>query len=311
MPDPQQTILRETIPEFLSDPLRRFLDHVRLEKGLSDNSIEAYERDLVRYLGIVIDRGITTVEAIRAKDVSEFVRTLDDIGLAPSSVARSLTAVRVFHAFLVTEGIVDDNPTENQRPPKIGRKLPEVLTVEEMSTLLDQPNRETDLGLRDRALLEMMYGVGLRVSEAVDLQTGRLLFDIGVVRVFGKGSKERLVPVGKQAQSWVRRYLTVARPQIARPDSPSNTFLNFRGGRLSRMGVYKVLRKHVLAAGIGKAVSPHTMRHSFATHLLEGGADLRAVQEMLGHADISTTQIYTHIDREYLKEVHRTFHPRA
>ncbi len=311
MPDPQQTILRETIPEFLSDPLRRFLDHVRLEKGLSDNSIEAYERDLVRYLGIVIDRGITTVEAIRAKDVSEFVRTLDDIGLAPSSVARSLTAVRVFHAFLVTEGIVDDNPTENQRPPKIGRKLPEVLTVEEMSALLDQPNRETDLGLRDRALLEMMYGVGLRVSEAVDLQTGRLLFDIGVVRVFGKGSKERLVPVGKQAQSWVRRYLTVARPEIARPDSPSNTFLNFRGGRLSRMGVYKVLRKHVLAAGIGKAVSPHTMRHSFATHLLEGGADLRAVQEMLGHADISTTQIYTHIDREYLKEVHRTFHPRA
>ena len=156
-----------------------------------------------------------------------------------------------------------------------------------------------------------MYGAGLRVSEAVDLRAGQLIFDVGVVRVFGKGSKERLVPVGEKAQASVVRYLAKGRPQLTRSDSPANVFLNFRGGRLSRMGVHKILRKVVLAAGIGKSVSPHTMRHSFATHLLEGGADLRAVQEMLGHADISTTQIYTHIDREYLKEVHRTFHPRA
>ncbi|MEE2752528.1 MAG: site-specific tyrosine recombinase XerD [Candidatus Latescibacterota bacterium] len=288
-----------------------FLDHVRLERGLSGNSIDAYERDLVRYLSLLKDRGITSVRSITSRDVSDYIRVLDDLGLMPSSVARSLTSVRVFHNFLVSEGILKDNPTENQRPPKVGRKLPEVLTVEEMTGLLDQPDLETPLGIRDRAMLEIMYGAGLRVSEAIDLKSNQLIFDVDVVRVFGKGSKERLVPVGGQAQAWVRRYLDNVRPDLACPDSPSNVFLNFRGGSFSRMGVYKVLRKYVETAGIGKAVSPHTMRHSFATHLLEGGADLRAVQEMLGHADISTTQIYTHIDREYLKEVHRTFHPRA
>ena len=299
------------IPESLSRPLCQFLDYVRLEKGLSDNSIEAYERDLVRYLKIMFERRLDSVISIQAKDVSEFVRQLDDVGLAPSSVARNLTAVRVFHKFLVTEGIRDSDPTENQRPPKVGRKLPEVLSVDEVQTLLDMPDVETDLGLRDRALLEMMYGVGLRVSEAVDLKPSQLVFYVGVVRVFGKGSKERIVPVGSQAQSWVTRYTSSGRVNLVKPDSPPNLFLNFRGGRFSRMGIHKLLRKYVLAAGIGKTVSPHTMRHSFATHLLEGGADLRAVQEMLGHADISTTQIYTHIDREYLKEVHKTFHPRA
>ena len=299
------------IPESLSWPLCQFLDYVRLEKGLSDHSVEAYERDLVRYLQIMFERRLDSVISIQAKDVSEFVRQLDDVGLAPSSVARNLTAVRVFHKFLVTEGIRDSDPTENQRPPKVGRKLPEVLSVDEVQTLLDMPDVETDLGLRDRALLEMMYGVGLRVSEAVDLKPSQLVFYVGVVRVFGKGSKERIVPVGSQAQSWVTRYTSSGRANLVKPDSPPNLFLNFRGGRLSRMGIHKLLRKYVLAAGIGKTVSPHTMRHSFATHLLEGGADLRAVQEMLGHADISTTQIYTHIDREYLKEVHKTFHPRA
>jgi integrase/recombinase XerD len=295
----------------LEGPLHQFLDHTRLERGLSDNSVEAYERDLVRYLGLLNARQITSLDQVRGKDVSEFIRALDDLGLAPSSVARNLTAVRVFHKFLVSEAICEENPTENQRPPKVGRKLPEVLSIEEMNALLAQPDVETALGVRDRALLEMMYGVGLRVSEAIDLQPGQLIFDIDVVRVFGKGSKERLVPVGGQAKAWVNRYLAESRPGLAKLASPHNVFLNFRGGRLSRMGVYKVLRKYVLSAGIGKAVSPHTMRHSFATHLLEGGADLRAVQEMLGHADISTTQIYTHIDRMYLKEVHRSFHPRA
>jgi integrase/recombinase XerD len=299
------------LPASITDPLFLFLDHVRLEKGLSDHSVEAYERDLTRYLSTVVQSGINSVEGVRPHDVSGYVRQLADIGLAPSSVARNLTAVRVFHKFLVSEGIAQDNPTENQRPPKVGRKLPEVLTVEEMVALLDQPDTDTALGLRDRALLEMMYGAGLRVSEAIDLKAGQLVFDVGVVRVIGKGNKERIVPIGTQAQAWVERYAGSGRPEIAAHRSPSNVFLNFRGGQLSRMGVYKILRKHVLAAGIGKSVSPHTMRHSFATHLLEGGADLRAVQEMLGHADISTTQIYTHIDREYLKEVHRTFHPRA
>jgi integrase/recombinase XerD len=299
------------LPSTLEGPLHLFLDHIRLERGLSDNSVEAYERDLVRYLALLGARQLTAIDEVSARDVSEFIRTLDDLGLAPSSVARNLTAVRVFHKFLVSEAICQENPTENQRPPKVGRKLPEVLSIEEMNTLLAQPDVETALGVRDRALLEMMYGVGLRVSEAIDLQPAQLVFEIDVVRVFGKGSKERLVPVGGQAKAWVNRYAAEGRPVLAKPGSPQNVFLNFRGGRLSRMGVHKILRKYVLAAGIGKTVSPHTMRHSFATHLLEGGADLRAVQEMLGHADISTTQIYTHIDREYLKEVHRSFHPRA
>lgn len=299
------------LPPTLATPLYQFLDYVRLERGLSDHTVEAYERDLVRYLSSLATSGLTAIDRVGARDVSGFVRLLDDLGLAPSSVARSLTAIRVFHKHLVTEGVTSEDPTQNQRPPKVGRKLPEVLTIDEMRALLDQPDVDTHLGLRDRALLEMMYAVGLRVSEAIDLVTGQLIFDVGVVRVFGKGSKERIVPVGDEAQKWVARYVKQARPNLAIPKSPQNVFLNFRGGRLSRMGVYKVLRKYVTAAGIGKSVSPHTMRHSFATHLLEGGADLRAVQEMLGHADISTTQIYTHIDREYLKEVHRTFHPRA
>ena len=287
-----------------------FLDHVRLERGLSDNTVLSYERDLVRYLGVLTSSGLSTVDEIRQQAVVDHIRLLGDLGLKPSSVARNLTSIRVFHRFLTSEGLSDRTPTENLKPPKVGRKLPSVLTVAEVDRLLNAPDVDTTLGLRDRALLEMTYGAGLRVSEAIGLEFSQLMFEIDVVRVIGKGSKERFVPIGSQAQAWVGRYLEEARGDLARA-SARWVFLNFRGGKLSRMGIWKILRKCVLEAAIAKKVSPHTLRHSFATHLLEGGADLRAVQEMLGHSDISTTQIYTHVDREYLKEVHRTFHPRG
>jgi len=306
-----RTISRDRVPESLRRGLDRFLDHLRLERGLSDNTVEAYERDLSHYLGSLADRRVDRPEDIAAAHVSAYLRALGELGMEPSSVARNLTAIRMYHRFLLTEGVVDTVPTDDLKPPKLGRKLPSVLSVEEIDRLLDQPDTATNLGVRDRALLEAIYGAGLRVSEAVDLRPGQIVFDVEILRVMGKGSKERLIPIGRPALAWVRRYLDEVRPELAGPQSGNSVFLNFRGGRLSRVGIWKVIRKHVTGAGITKPVSPHTLRHSFATHLLEGGADLRAVQEMLGHADISTTQIYTHIDRDYLKEVHRTFHPRA
>lgn len=289
--------------------LVQFLDHVRLERGLSDNTVEAYGHDLSRYLhDIAVEAHVSGIDAA---SVSAHLRTLADLGLAPSSVARCLTSIRVFHRFLTTEGLSLVDPTEHLSPPKVGRKLPSVLSVTEMDRLLNAPDTETDLGVRDRALLETMYGAGLRVSEAVQLIPDQLLLDIEVLRVIGKGNKERVIPLGGQAILWLTTYLRNARSVLARERSPHAVFLNFRGGQLSRMGIWKILNNQVRRAGIEKKISPHTLRHSFATHLLEGGADLRAVQEMLGHSDISTTQIYTHIDREYLKEVHRSFHPRA
>ncbi len=299
------------LADALEEPLSFFLDHIRLERGLSDHTVEAYGRDLTRYLRAVSEEGTCDVADIRPDNISEHLRRLTDLGLAPSSVGRCLTAIRMFHRFLTAEGRVAELPTEHLSPPKVGRKLPTVLTIGEMDRLLTSPDPSTALGSRDRALLETMYGAGLRVSEVTSLVPEQILFDFEVIRVVGKGRKERVVPVGERARACLTSYVSGARESLARSSSPHSVFLNFRGGQLSRMGVYKILGGHVQRVGIDKTVSPHTLRHSFATHLLEGGADLRAVQEMLGHSDISTTQIYTHIDREYLKEVHRSFHPRA
>lgn len=293
------------------DALRGFTDYVRLEQGLAENTVSAYTRDLDRYAAVLDARGVRTPVDVSQADVSALLQLLGDLGLEASSVARNLTAVRMFHRFLQTEGVIENDPTEHMKSPKLGRKLPAVLNIYEVERLMMEPDVETPLGLRDRAMLEMLYGAGLRVSELIGLERLHLLFDLEVVRVIGKGSRERIVPIGTEAVEWVNRYLTGARVDLSGHASGDTIFLNFRGGAMSRMGVWKILRRYVQDAGIRKTVSPHTMRHSFATHLLEGGADLRAVQEMLGHVDISTTQIYTHVDREYLKEVHRTFHPRA
>jgi len=307
----QSTKTEAEIAPTWQDALSRFLDFVVLERGLAANTADGYGRDLARHLMLLTDRGIEDPKEVSSEDVSALLRSLGDVGLEASSVARNLTAIRMFHRFLIAEGLADEDPTEHLKPPKLGRKLPRVLNVEEVERLTLEPDVSTPLGLRDKAMLEMLYGAGLRVSELTGLERTHLLFKLDVLRVVGKGSRERVVPIGREAKTWVTRYLKEGRPQLEQAGSGQSVFLNQRGGRITRMGVWKLLRQHARSAGIEKDVSPHILRHTFATHLLEGGADLRAVQEMLGHADISTTQIYTHVDREYLKEVHRTFHPRA
>ena len=241
----------------------------------------------------------------------EFVYHLKDLGLAPASIRRNVSSVRTYFRYLLADGHVVRDPSERLETPKRWRSLPDVLSVEEVNRLLASPSLDEPLTFRDRALLELAYGAGLRVSEWITLAVRDVLFEEGLVRVFGKGSKERLVPIGRSAIGAVAIYLRELRPRLERGEGKGILILNARGRPLTRMGAWKILRHHVEKAQITKHVSPHTLRHSFATHLLEGGADLRAVQEMLGHADISTTQIYTHVDREYLRAVHKQFHPRG
>jgi integrase/recombinase XerD len=243
--------------------------------------------------------------------VRDYVYHLKDLGLAAASIRRNVSAVRTYYRFLLADGHVVRDPTERLEMPNRWRSLPEVLTVDEVQRLLAAPTLDEPLAFRDRALLELAYGAGLRVSEWITLGVRDVVFDEALVRVVGKGSKERLVPIGRPAIGAVAIYLRELRPRLERGGGRGILLLNARGEPLTRMGAWKVLRKYVTAAGIAKRVTPHTLRHSFATHLLEGGADLRAVQDMLGHADISTTQIYTHVDREYLRSVHRQFHPRG
>jgi integrase/recombinase XerD len=292
--------------------IQQYFNFLRLEKGSSPHTLHSYQFDLAKYRVFLVDQNIFTARKIREKHLSEFLKELAQKRLSPRSVARILSAVRGFHRFLVGEGLHDDDPTENIDTPKRSKNLPGVLSVAEVDAILKQPDTRKPLGLRDRAMLEVLYATGVRVSELTNLKQSNLLFDTDLILVFGKGSKERLVPIGPSAIDWVTRYQRDARTHLAKAGlSQDVLFLNFRGGKLSRAAIRDLVVKYARAAGIKKEIHPHTFRHSFATHLLEGGADLRAVQEMLGHVDISTTQIYTHIDREYLKEVHRTFHPRA
>ncbi|KPL00473.1 MAG: recombinase XerD [candidate division Zixibacteria bacterium SM23_73_3] len=291
--------------------LDQFLNHLSIEVGLSSNTIESYRRDLKRYLKSLQEKKIDSVDKITGEHITDLIVLLSRMGLKSNSIARNLTSIRRFHKFLVTEGYSDSNPASALDSPKLWRKLPTVLNVEEMKRLLNQPAEQEALGLRDKAILEFLYAAGVRISELIHLKRKDLLLEVELVRVMGKGQKERIIPIGKVALRSVERYLRETRPQLAKRTSEDFLFLNRRGRPLSRMGLWKILRKYVMKAGIKKKVSPHTIRHSFATHLLEGGADLRAVQEMLGHADISTTQIYTHLDREYLKQEHRHYHPRS
>jgi integrase/recombinase XerD len=238
------------------------------------------------------------------------MRDLRRQGLSPRSIARALAAVRGFYEHLVVTGERADNPAVNLLPPKLWRTLPNVLSEDEVEALLAAPDVETPLGMRDRAMFELLYATGLRVSELVGLKLPQLRLDVGFLVAFGKGSKERVVPVGEQAEHWVKRYLSEIRPELAQGRHQA-VFVNHRGAEMTRMGFWKILRKHGLEAGIRTSFSPHTLRHSFATHLLEHGADLRAVQTMLGHSDISTTEIYTHVHKERLKSLYEKFHPRS
>jgi integrase/recombinase XerD len=291
--------------------VERFADYLSLEKGSSPQTREAYGRDVRRLAEFATAKGRGTPADVTARLLREYIYQLKDVGLAPASIRRAVSGVRTYFRFLLADGVLVRDPSERLETPKRWRTLPDVLTVAEVERLLAAPTMDDPLYFRDRAMLELAYGAGLRVSEWITLDMKDLLFDQGVVRVFGKGSKERLVPLGRNAISALAIYRGELRPKLERGQGKGALFLNARGEPLSRMGAWKILRKYVERSGMEKHVTPHTLRHSFATHLLEGGADLRAVQEMLGHADISTTQIYTHVDREYLRSVHRQYHPRG
>jgi integrase/recombinase XerD len=290
---------------------QEYLDHLGVERGLSPGTLEAYGRDIGRLAAWGREQGRDLL-SLRQADLVEFLAFLRQAGLSPRSVARSVHAVRGFFRFAVREGRLAADPMENLRAPRAFKALPRYLTPPQVDALLAAPDAATPLGLRDRAMLEVLYATGLRVSELIGLRAADLDLQVGLVRAFGKGRKERLVPLGSEAQRWVRRYMEDARPALVRGRATAPVlFVNHRGGRLSRMGVWKIVRRCAVVAGVQHVLTPHVLRHSFATHLLERGADLRALQAMLGHADISTTQIYTHVSRERLRQVYDRYHPRA
>jgi integrase/recombinase XerD len=297
----------------LKTTLTGFRNYLRLERGFSEHSVSSYMLDLARYTAwLKEERGIEDPSEIGLRDITDFLLRLKEAGYAASSMARTISSVRHFHRFLLGERLCPQNPAEQLDTPTLTRHLPLVLTQDEVIAILDQPDTSQQLGLRDRAILETLYATGMRVSELTSLTLEQLLLEEGLARVFGKGSKERIVPVGSQARKWCEEYLHTVRPRLMQRGKPHHVvFVNHRGGPISRMSILTITKKYAALAGIRMDVHPHTFRHSFATHLLEGGADLRSVQEMLGHSDISTTQIYTHVDRDYIKEVHRTFHPRS
>ena len=290
--------------------IEEYLNHLRVERGLADNTLSAYGRDLTRLEAHARKRKLKIVGLDRS-ELAEFVGSLRGAGLSARSVARSVHALKGFYRFLMREGRRDDDPMEHLRPPKAFKALPRFLTAAQVQALLDAPDTTTSLGLRDRAMLEFLYATGLRVSELASLRLTDVDLSVGLAKPFGKGRKERLVPLGQVARGWVTRYVSKARPRLLKGRSSPYLFVSQRGGPLSRMGIWTIVRRHGLTAGVDRVLTPHVLRHSFATHLLEGGADLRAVQAMLGHADISTTEIYTHVTRERLKQIYDRFHPRA
>ncbi len=291
-----------------------FLNYLKVEKGLAKNTMEAYTRDLAKFAVFAAkrQRGLTE---IRRDDIVDFLASLYRQKLDSSSVARHLVSLRNFFRFALREGEIQSDPTQNLESPRVRKSLPGYLRLEEVDRLLEQPDLSKPLGIRDKALLELLYSTGLRVSELVGLRVGDLEMRMGCLRCIGKGNKERIVPVGRKALAAVEQYLSESRPVLLRkrgqaPAVP-NLFVNRLGGRLSRVGVWKILRGYGRRAGLRASLTPHKLRHSFATHLLERGADLRSVQLMLGHADISTTQIYTHVIEERLKHIYKAHHPRA
>ena len=286
----------------------QFINHLRVERGLADNTIQAYSRDLARFFDFLHGRHVFPPDAAR-DHIIEYIGSLEG-SLSSRSIARNLSALKMFFRFLISDGKIKESPARLLETMKLPRRLPEILTRDEVDLLLSQPDPEKDTGQRDRAMLELLYATGLRVSELVGLRLNNLNLEAGYVRTLGKGSKERIVPMGEKSLMALKSYISGGRAGLLRGRNSAYLFLNRRGGVISRQGFWKIIRKYGIMAGIKKRITPHRLRHSFASHLLEGGADLRSVQVMLGHADISTTQIYTHVSRERLKQVHEKYHPR-
>ncbi|MDX1581852.1 MAG: site-specific tyrosine recombinase XerD [Alphaproteobacteria bacterium] len=291
--------------------LDQFLHYLEVEKGLSRHTLDAYSRDLSRYLQALRRFKVGRIEAVQSQHIVRFLAHLKETGIAPRSRARTLSALRTFHRFLVSEKYLEQDPTALIESPRSLQPLPKLLAQNEVELLLEAPQGDSPLALRDRALLEVLYATGMRVSELVGLELGDLKLDIGCLHAFGKGSKQRLIPLGEVALEILQEYLQNGRPLLLREWTSSRVFLNRQGRGLSRQGFWKNLNRYAQQAGIRRKIFPHMLRHSFATHLLENGADLRSVQTLLGHADISTTQIYTHVIQERLKQLHQQYHPRG
>ncbi|MFA5114498.1 MAG: site-specific tyrosine recombinase XerD [Candidatus Omnitrophota bacterium] len=290
--------------------IETFLNYLSVERGLSRNTIISYQEDLHYYMDYLESKNINSLSRTTRDDISNFMFFQKDKGLSANSVARRLAAIKAFYRFLVKERILKSDPSSLIDSPKLWKKIPDALSVNEVTKLLDQPNIRELQGIRDKAVLEALYATGMRVSEAANLKKDNVNLQVGFLRCIGKGNKERVIPLGKKSIKSIERYLAVGRPKILKGRESEYLFLSRLGRRISRQSIWKIIRRYARQAGIKKPIRPHILRHSFATHLLERGADLRSVQEMLGHSNISTTQIYTHINKDRLKTIHRMFHPR-
>jgi len=295
----------------MKDFIEEFVNYLLVERGLSENTILAYRTDLYKYADFLTQKKKKLhLDEVSRDDIRDYMMFEKEKGLSGNSISRNLVAIKVLHRFLLREKYIKEDITSVLDSPKLWKHLPEALSLSEVEDILKEPNVRNWMGLRDRAALELMYATGLRVSELVNLNIENINLDVGFVRCVGKGSKERIVPIGKQSQLALERYIKNSRTKLIKSQSANSLFLSRLGKKISRQSFWKMIKKYAQLAGIKKDIMPHTLRHSFATHLLEGGADLRVVQEMLGHADITTTQIYTHINKERLKSMHHKFHPR-
>ena len=292
--------------EFISS----FLDYISVERGLAKNTIMAYREDLEAYSSFLSDKGKAGVSSTSKNDIINFMLSQKDKGIGATSIARRLAAIRMFYRFLTRERILREDPTSLIDSPKLWKKIPDTLSVNDIEALLAQPSARTLQGIRDKAILETLYATGMRVSEIVNLKTDDLNLDVGFLRCVGKGNKERVIPLGRKAVGAVSRYLSTVRPRLLKKKTSDCLFVSRLGSRISRQSLWKLIKRYAREARIKKPIKPHILRHSFATHLLEHGADLRSVQEMLGHSNIATTQIYTHVNKDRLKAVHKMYHPR-
>ncbi len=302
--------MKNNINPVMKKLVEEFLNYLIVERGLSNNTIRAYRRDLNKYLDFLRQRGICSFKEVKRADIIDFSLAEKDRGLSANSISRNLVAIKVFHRFLVGEGHAEQDITSVINSPRLWKKLPVVLDIDEMDNLLSQPPVAGWMGIRDRAILEILYGTGARVSEVSNLKVSDMNLDVGFIRCLGKGDKERIIPLGRKAIRAIRKYLDKARPGLRKENNQPVVFLNKFGKKISRQTFWKLIKKYSAHARIKKDVTPHTLRHSFASHLLKRGADLRAIQEMLGHADIATTQLYTHINKDRLKSIHHKYHPR-
>ncbi len=295
----------------MNDLLDSFLSFLVVEKGLSENTLESYGRDLKKFLLFIESRGITSAREIRYSDILDFLTHSREEGLTATTIVRSMVSVKQFFKYLLSEKVLSEDPTAHIKTPKMKKAIPGVISLDDVESILGAPDESTPEGLRDAAMLEILYATGIRVSELIGLKLNDVNFELGFVVVYGKGSKERVVPIGDKSKDKLLLYLRDSRPALLKGRESKALFVTRRGAGMTRQGFWKIIKAQARRAGVTKKISPHTLRHSFATHLLERGADLRTIQIMLGHSDISTTQIYTHVESERLKEIHKKYHPRS